>query len=304
LKEGRVATATSPLAWLPSIDGQIIRGNVQTILEYHIFCPLMEERWMRTLDVPYPLNHQCHWGIFFKALSTHPSGGYFTLIKYHTHLLPVGKNLLRWKHSQNGTCPGCGEFEDHDHLMQCRNHDMHDTFEHQCHEIETWLTQTTSESIRQSVMNLLHHFRSSDDTPQMSHLPLEALQQRLGRRAFFAGLWHTSWINLQDIFHQDNRIQRSARQWILHLLRQIQMLPIHMWRTRNAILHSNNNNTVNQAHNAELDQIVDAIFNPRMMAHCNNIYFSKHDKDKVKKMKIRRKTNRITGAQLILTKYK
>jgi hypothetical protein len=230
------------------------------------------------------------------------------LIKYHTHLLPVGKNLLRRKHSYTGTCPGCGGVEDYDHLLQCENPEMTDTYAQQCDELETWLNNTTSESLSHSVMTLLHSFRSLNPNPHQNHLPLVSLQQQLGRQAFFAGLWHTSWLTYQEAFHQSNWIKHSATQWILNLIRRIQQLPIHMWRTRNDILHSTTNNEYNKAqHEEQLDHLVESIFdrkpNPRTMAHCDNLFFCKHDKDKVKKMKLRRKINWITGANLILTKY-
>jgi hypothetical protein len=66
-------------------------------------------------------------------------------------------------------------------------------------------------------------------------------------------------------------------------------------------------NMITRDQHRELDLIIKGIFarkpHSRSMAHCNSAYFQKHDIQRVKKMTIRRKTNWITGANLILTKY-
>jgi hypothetical protein len=186
---------------------------------------------------------------------------------------------------------------------------MTSTYDQEVDNIDSWLLVTTSDMIRQSVLMLLRIFREERQFTKESceHLPLVLAQHPLGCQAFYAGVWHTSWLTLQETFHQSARLQRSASHWLIQLLQKIQRIPLFMWHIQNDILHSTHDNHQTQARNAELDMIVDFIFSKkphaRLMSYCDNIFFKKHSTDKVKKMKIRRKTTWITGANLILTKY-
>jgi hypothetical protein len=77
LEEGQSITVPTPTHWLPSINRQIIRGDIHSMLKYHIFWPQMEERWMQILGVPHWHAHQCNWDIFFRALDTQSSRDIF-----------------------------------------------------------------------------------------------------------------------------------------------------------------------------------------------------------------------------------
>ena len=301
------SSLTSVPNWLPVAHGQIISGELASQVRHIIYKPLMIDMWARKFGIPHEQIPLCQWPIFFRSLSSQPNKHSYNILKYHAHLLPVGKNLLRRKHSQVGTCAGCGDFEDHDHLITCTNPEMTTTYEQAVENIDSWLTITTSEDIKDSVLALLRSFRRASEATISLLLPLAHSQSRISRQAFYGGVWHISWLHAQAQFHQLTKNRRSAEFRLIQLLHKVQLIPIHMWDTRNAILHSASNESIISAQNDDLNLIVDAIFSrkphSRLMSHCDNAYFNKHDVEKIKKMKIRRKTNWVTGANLILTKY-
>lgn len=94
--------------------------------------------------------------------------------------------------------------------------------------------------------------------------------------------------------------------WMVKLVHKIQAIPYEMWTTHNQILHKSDNK-VTQIQHKELDDSIDIIYlkkpHSRFMAHWDNQYFRKHDKEQIKRMSILRKTNWVAGANLILTKY-
>jgi len=298
--------ATRP--WSPQVDGTPICGKLHSRIQYYVFRPLMIDKWCRTTGVPTHCRNHCDMDTFFQSLAAQPKNIFFNLIKFNAHLLPVGKNLLRRKHSQHGTCPGCGLFEDHEHLLLCTNPLMTETYDGLVGDIDKWLTDTTSPDIKQSVLTLLSVFRSPGQTQgESDNSRLCVLQLPLGRMAFFAGIWHKDWCCYQENFYKDSNLRRSASLWLVRLLHQIQSIPVHMWHQRNIILHQDDLNRNAQKHLDELNLMVDDIFarkpHPRTMAQCDNLFFRKHSAQQIKRMKLKRKTNWITGATLILAKY-
>jgi hypothetical protein len=132
-------------------------------------------------------------------------------------------------------------------------------------------------------------------------------QIKLGQGAFLAGLWNLQWLSHQESYHAEHKIKRTAQRWMVHLMHKLQYALKTMWATRNRILHNTNDTETLRLKHLELDGIIQDIYqhkpHQRMMAHCDNFYFGRYDRDKLKHMKLQKKTNWIAGANLILTKY-
>jgi hypothetical protein len=250
-----------PHTWLPCIGGKVIRGDLSSRIRYGVFRPMMEDRWLHMTGVPPLHKTRCDMNSFFHSLAEQPSRIYFTLIKFNAHLLPVGKNLLRRKHSNQGTCPGCGSFEDHEHLLTCTHQEMTTQYKTLSEDINDWLANTTSHYIRNAIMGLLAIFRHDQHTDlNENNNALYTMQLQLGRNAFFAGIWHTDWLLLQEQYHTDHKIKRSSAIWLVQLIKKIQVIPIQLWSTRNSILHDNSANHNLQAQHEDLNSVVDSIF--------------------------------------------
>lgn len=309
LEKGTQRDVDHRLPWNLRIDNVSITGNITKRIKEEIYRPLMSRRWSSLLSIPDGLTQTYDWDAFFKSLKTQPPHTRIQLTKYNARLLPVGRNLLRRKHAGTDQCPCCGLEEDHAHVIRCTHPKMEDEFMSNLKDLEKWLLTTTSRSIAHSVIFLLCDFRHIQP-PNMDDngdIQLVTDQQNLGHRAFFAGLWHRSWLVKQQTFLRTQKTQRSADLWLTRLLHRIQVIPLRMWTVRNGVLHSSARHEHLRIYHDETNLQIDRIFatkpHARMMDHCDNMYFAKHSKEKIQAMRLQRKINWVEGAYNILRKY-
>jgi len=174
--------------------------------------------------------------------------------------------------------------------------------------IQLFIQQQAHQDISRDICFLIQHYRNPAKHSPHDTLNTNLQQQlQLGQGAFFAGLWTHHWLKLQEQYFSDQKSRCHAQRWVIKLMHKIQNIPKNMWTTRNHILHNISDSTAMKQKHDELDQLIQDIYNakphPRMMDHCDNLYFNKYNRTKLKNMKIQRKTNWIAGAQLILARY-
>lgn len=135
------------------------------------------------------VNH-CDWKAFYRSISSHPQHIRIQLTKYNAKLLPVGRNLLRRKHSASDLCPCCGQEEDHLHIIRCKHEEMVAALQEHIVSIKEWLSNGTSSDIADGVLALLCDFLSPYSGDEEGGDSTLEHQQRLllGQKAFFAGL--------------------------------------------------------------------------------------------------------------------
>lgn len=248
------------------------------------------------------------WELFFGSVQTQNKSSQAFLTKYNSRTLPVGTNLKRRKHALSDICPCCGEIETHDHLIKCGHSDMEQTYNKAYQDICAYMHSGTNGALCDGVLQLLDFFRTdTEDHLHDNGMQIALDQQRHGARAFFAGLWINQWRSRQERYYESVKSTRSPKIWMTRLVHKVHNIPFSMWKMRNTILHQSNENYIHQEQNNDLDHMIDIIFarkpHARSMTHCDNKYFTRYGIEKVKKMKIRRKINWVTGANLILDKY-
>lgn len=173
-------------------------------------------------------------------------------------------------------------------------------------DISNILREGTTDFIARLIMDILEKFRTmiGEDSEDSN---ITIVHRNLGPRTFYAGLWSTQWHALQVQHFSNTLSKRSTTLWLSKLIHTVQCIPYSMWHTRNQILHRNNENFTLTEQQTELDSQIDDLYDKkphaRLIAHCDNSYFTKHGRDKVKTMTIRRKINWVAGANLIMVKY-
>ena len=307
LQHSSINTPFEPLPWTPYIGPKVICGNIEKTLLIDIYRRPMIQFWSRKLNIPDNMIDQCDWDSYFRSVRTQSSRDRPNILKYNSRLLPVGKNLKRRRHSDYDMCPCCGEMEDHDHVYQCSHPEMEKVFREQLNIVTNFLLQDTVDEIRSGVLTLLTAFRHNCPPENATQVSSSCIDQyNLGKRAFLAGLWLTSWKVYQTQFFAEHNPRKSAELWMVRLLHLVQCIPVKLWKQRN-VLATRSEAFVSKAHHKDLDTLVDQIFSnkphSRCMAHCDVAFFRKYDKEHVKKFKIHRKNTWITSANLILTKY-
>jgi ribonuclease HI len=309
-------TATAPTlqckstsSWTLAINEEAIGGDIHKRLQTAIFKPLMTQRWSKIFGLPATYMTLCDWPTFYRNFELTPASDRHWSTKYNTRLLPVGKNLKRRRHSQTEACPCCGEDEDHNHIISCTHDAMAHTFAELYSDIKTYLNQSTDPAVAHDICCLLQIYRDPNHlSTYAEELGMQIHQQlQLGQGAFFAGLWTKHWLQQQEQYHQRVKIKRHAQRWLISLIQMIQQIPKTLWKVRNQVLHNTRDPLTLQRQHNELNATIDNIFqrkpHQRLMSHCDNLYFSKYTQTQIKHMKLHRKTNWITGANLILTKY-
>jgi hypothetical protein len=183
-------------------------------------------------------------------------------------------------------------------------------FNEKYEEVQQHINQGADPSITEGIPLILRYFRSpsSIDRSIIDQYPHIQHQLKLGQGAFFAGLWTYFWAQQQyQYFTGRPKLQHRVMRWIITLMHKIQAIPKAMWAVRNNILHNTQDTLILQQKHSELDNIIDTIYStkphPRTMSHCDSLYYSKYTRTQIKNMKLQRKTNWVTGANLILTKY-
>lgn len=257
--KGRQGKCTTRANWAhhpsnmdPGNGGQPISRDLPTRVWYNVFWPLMEDKLCHTIGVSPENKHHCNLDIFFQSISSpQPYQLLFNLIKFNAHLLPVGNNMVRRKHAQQGTCPGCGQFEDHEHILMCKNNLMTDTYAWRaCNRYHGWIIEHHNACYSTIDSHTFNAFRSDQPINANSPVlpPLEATQYTLGRKAFFAGICHNDWITSQEVFYQQTKNRQSASRWLIHLIHKIPCIPLQqMWTTWKDILHKEVQNVSIQA---------------------------------------------------------
>lgn len=295
--------------WSMQVDNQYVGGDLHKRMYDILFRPQMIQFWSRLLKLDVYNNTQCDWDLFFRSLQGHPVHTRFTLIKFMARILPVGTNLKRRRHADTSTCLHCDAEETHEHILQCSHPTMTQTFEDITTTISDLLEGITSQSMTHDIISIVRYFHSPDTTRlQDMNISSRALfQVRLGQNAFFAGLWTTQWCQDQHQYHVNIGSRRDAAKWMSTILNHIQQIPITMWTKRNDLRNAAQTQqdlALQHDHlNSEIDELYEKKPHSRLMKHCDNLYFTKYGKDKIKTMKIHRKTNWVEGAKLIMVQY-
>lgn len=294
--------------WTLTIQGQIICGNIDKRLYMEMYRPKMIAKWAHLLKLDRS-DTGADWTSFFRSFSGHPPHKQIMVVKFNARLLPVGTNLKRRRHADTDTCFYCHEEETHAHIIQCRNPELQVTFDAIIEEIKEWLTQHTSEDIAKDILLIAQYYRNRQwgDNPLPESTDRVQQQIALGHDAFFAGLWTEQWKQDLDNFFRSRGSKREAGKWICHIINKIQSIPLEMWKCRNDMRNRDKSQSDLAIQQGELNTLLEEIFDKkphdRLMAHCDSAYFRKHSKDTIRSMTVHRKTNWITGAKLILSKY-
>jgi hypothetical protein len=294
--------------WTLRTTTGIISGNIDQRIKEHIYKPRMMQRWARLLNVPLEHISQPSWDIFFRSITLLPASTQTLFTKYNAKLSPVGVNMKRRRHAHHDECPGCGKQEDHDHIIRCTHPSiMNAEFEDQIRSLVQFLGQHTAVEISHAIQTLAFAFRDGRRVDEQTETRYVWAQYKLGQRAFFAGVFAPEWIQRQETYFSLIKSRRSAQAWLSGVATKLQQIPLNLWRMRNTILHGSTDNKISELQHEDMNKQIDDIFtrkpHPRTMTHCDNMYFSKHSKDKLKQMGLQRKCNWVKGATLIIDKY-
>ena len=168
-------------------------------------------------------------------------------IRWVNHVLPLLHRQHRMNLSPSAHCPSdCGSTdEDESHLLCCPHpdrrlnsdqllRDLRSMFA--TYNLDPWLRQILFSYISVVLPSLTFNFTAL--TP--AYHALVAAQAELGPHALFYGIFHSSWVQLQDNYLQHMHLpndKHQARRAIETLAHHFQATARRQWDTRNGHLH-------------------------------------------------------------------
>ena len=238
-----------------TVDRRTITGRIPSQLRHHCGSSRLYtkkrsqiQHLCRVHHWTAPQFHSIDWALF-SAITNSKSSFPNRLIKIRwlNHLLPLHYRQHRMHLSPSSHCPStCGcTSEDDDHLLRCPHPDrrlhisnllleLRPLFDK--YHVDPWLRQ-----ILFSVIAGIHPVTTFNLTALT--LPYRALvddQRGLGPLALFYGVFHTSWVTLQDHYLQTQHLPRErnqARHSVELIAHLFQATARRQWDTRNSHLH-------------------------------------------------------------------
>jgi hypothetical protein len=239
-----------------AVQGRTITGKIPTQLRHHCGSSRRYSHKRRS-----QIQHLCHvhhwtapqfhsidWGLF-SAITNSKSSFPNTLfkIRWFNHLLPLHSRQHKMGMSPSSHCPSnCGcTMEDDAHLLRCPHPDRQLHFPNLLqelrkifvsHHVDPWLRQ-----ILFSILAGVHPgttFNLAALTTPYRHLV--TAQRGLGTLSLFYGVFHVSWVTLQDRYlkHQQKpRDRNQARHTVELMAHHFQATARSQWATRNEHLH-------------------------------------------------------------------
>jgi hypothetical protein len=284
--------------WTITCQGTILTGNVEKRLRHILYEEKMKKWWMEKCNLEIQEEELIDWEAYASFRKLTPRWRNTWAVKYGAGLLPTGHNLQRRGHSNTSACPWCNEeIETTNHIFQCKHLEMAKGFDDELDKIDDFLRGTTSNAIREAVIQLLHGLRDgeidlADDTTDLSHTVKQ--QFDLGQKATLNGMWLKKWTSYQRDYLTAIGSRKRARVWVTQLALSLQTMMHNMWKMRNEAIHKAETSAFNNERNSVLDQKIEELFSNlpqlRLFRPSDRAIFRKK-KERIKKYRIVNKEN-------------
>ena len=270
----------------------------------------MKKWWMEKCNLEIQEEELIDWEAYASFRKLTPRWRNTWAVKYGAGLLPTGHNLQRRGHSHTSACPWCNEeIETTNHIFQCKHLEMAKGFDDELDKIDDFLRGTTSNAIREAVIQLLHGLRDgeidlADDAMDLSHTVEQ--QFDLGQKATLNGMWLKKWTSYQRDYLTAIGSRKKARVWVTQLALSLQTMMHNMWKMRNEAIHKAETSAFNNERNSVLDQKIEELFSNlpqlRLFRPSDRAIFRKK-KERIKKYRIVNKENWVTTAERVKEAY-
>ena len=255
-------TAGQP--WTITCQGTVLTGNVENRLRHELYETPLKKWWMKKCNLESCEENLIDWDAYYSFRKLTPKWRNVWAVKYGAGLLPTGQNLERRGHRDNPSCPWCSEeVETTEHLFQCSHEEMSKCFADEVDKIDDFLRATTSQEIREAIIQLLQGLRSGEielpDEPTGVSTTMEE-QFDLGQKATLNGMWLKSWTSHQSEYLKAIGSRKRAKVWVAQLALHLHEMVHAIWKARNEAIHKKETSAFNKEKNCELDQKIDELY--------------------------------------------
>jgi len=135
-----------------------------------------------------------NWDVFKRICKSVPDWKKIWFAKHNARIGLVRTNLVRRKHSDDPTCPCCGDLEMTEHIYQCKSTTMQAAYDVNIAELRDHLRATTSKAITETILDVCCATREGrdcelDDDWDPTLKAITQAQITAGQRPLTGGLW-------------------------------------------------------------------------------------------------------------------
>jgi len=160
----------------------------------------MHDRWNKQFELE-GVEDEFDWDSFKRTCRSKSDWQQIWFAKHNSRIGGIRQNLVRRKHGEDPTCPCYGEVETTDHIYQCTNIKMQDTYEANMEEVTSHLRAISSKAISDTITcNAIREGRDCALDGDWDPTLLNIAHQQIGagQRSFTGGLWPLAWRTAQQ----------------------------------------------------------------------------------------------------------
>ena len=205
--------------------------------------PITLSYWTRHNRLPEAAISSVDWDICeanMKALGLYRRR---QVTKHASENCGVGKTLQEWNKQSHSKCPRCGvDGEDTTHVLVCTALGATTKWEDNMANLREHLVSVdTEEELQRALLHRLSQFRRQQPLTNQPWSPpvLDLIQDQdtIGWKNFLEGLPSRKWQLLQQRHYNRIGSKRSARRWLIALLKRLNAIAWDQWEHRNGLLH-------------------------------------------------------------------
>ena len=228
--------------WRLRIGHRIITQNVDEEIYNHRYKHRMGRYWVGKGRIAESTMDRVDWNLYEATIRITPWSKIQWTQKHFSGFEATNYMLHKFGERMDDRCPRCDTVERHTHILQCKEKDATVHYDKLRTAYDSWLQQTTSNWIREAVLEQLDAYRHQRPVTASALWPEEvqdavSAQNRIGDRSFVEGCLHANWEKLQDDYLLQTHSRRSPRRWVKELILKTWMISWDMWDHRNRLVH-------------------------------------------------------------------
>ena len=299
--------------WTVALNGSTVTSKFEKKIIAHCTETTAKQYWYKRMGIQEQAQENMDWVVFQKTNKNMSPNKHLFILKHSAGIAATGRNMVRRQERTTSECPRCGKNDEHiEHIILCPQNEAAVRFNKAVEELEEWLDTSTSDEIKEAVIDLILEYRKApeqtddsdnDDEDTNASKIIKRNQKEIGLHAFMCGFLCNDWVKQQTIYFQKKGSRKCPKNWAAQLAEQLIDIVFNMWVHRNDTLH-NQTNTITEQKHEEMNRTIETLYSDlppmRLLTHTEQRFFKHATIQQIQERTIHRKGQWIRKAQSIL----